>query len=244
VHAAPEGGPSPELRVAGDAATRVDFDEPLGAVELPGAEGRVHLARVDEDTLVLVPNAPLAEGERLTLTVTLRSGPPLRFTLLSREGEVDTSVRVVRHPPRPEDEEAALATTRHLLDMPGGQPVLATPQDVGKRVAPHTRARAESLLRVGPRLFVTLALRNEQPGLPLWRPSQTRLRATLAGGDTVEWGVPFFSNAEERGRSLRQPLVLTALLPEGAVRLEVPLDSEETLGAFHSLPLEQAEVRP
>jgi hypothetical protein len=230
--------------VAGNAATRVDFDEPLGAVELPGAEGRVHLARVDADTLVLVPNAPLAEGERLTLTVTPRSGPPLRFTLLSRNGEVDTSVRVVRHPPRPADEDAALAMARHLVNMPGGQAVQATPQEVAKIPMPASYAWAESLLRVGPRLFVTLAFYNEQPGLPLWRPSQIRLRATLAEGDTVEWGAPFFSSAEERGRSLRQLLVLTALLPEGTARLEVALDSEETLGVFHPLPLEQAEVRP
>ncbi|KFA93714.1 DUF2381 family protein [Archangium violaceum] len=244
VSSQPDGVPPLELHVAAGTATLVESDVPLGPLSFQDVRGRIQLVPIDDHRLVLVPSEDLTQGERLPFVVgaTPRAGP-LRFSLVTRRDEVDTSVLLVRASPAAADEDAARALVLQLLSAPEARATFAVPQEIGKLAGPESRVRLVSLLRLGQRLFVTLAVGTLQPGLRPWRPRQLRLRATIGRGPSfVEWPVPFLSGPLEKKK--QQFHVLTALLPEGTTRLEVALDGEHVPGAFHVLPLEAAVELP
>lgn len=149
-------------------------------------------------------------------------------------------VRVVQG--EPSADEAALETlARSLLAAPDGRATLAVPQqavDVEPRLS---RGEVESVLWMERRFFATVAVRSRKKGSPPWRLVQARLRATLADGVLQEWPAHLLSG--ESG-PIRQRHVLTGVLPEGASRLELALDAEDSPGTFQPLPLEEARIRP
>jgi hypothetical protein len=131
---------------------------------------------------------------------------------------VDASVLLVRASPAAADEDAARALVLQLLSAPGARATFAVPQKMGKIAGPESAARLVSLLRLGQRLFVTLAVGTWQRSPRPWLPKQIRLRATLdKGAPLVEWPVLFLSGPLEKNQQFH---VLTALLPEGTTRLE------------------------
>jgi hypothetical protein len=91
------------------------------------------------------------------------------------------------------------------------------------------------------RFFATVAMRSRKKGTSPWRLDQARLRATLADGVLLEWPAHLVSG--EAGPK-RQRHILTGVLPEGASRLELALDGENSPGAFQPLPLEEVRTRP
>lgn len=243
VSSQPDGVPPIELHVAAGAATLVESDVPLGPLSFQDVRGRIQLVPIDEHRLVLVPSEDLAQGERLPFVVgaTPRAGP-LRFSLVTRRDEVDASVLLVRASPAAADEDAARALVLQLLSAPEARATFAVPQKMGKLTGQESVARLVSLLRLGQRLFVTLAIWTWQRSPRSWLPKQIRLRATIDNGSScVEWPVLFLSGPQEEEQQFH---VLTALLPEGTTRLEVALDGERVPGAFHLLPLEAAVALP
>lgn len=240
-----EESPALTLHLAAGLATLVDFDAPFQSesLELSGAPGRVQLVPVDTDTLVLVAPMDLTEGERFQLTVSLEPHTgPLHFVLMASPEELDTSVKVVRGQPPTADEDAARAMALHLLAEADARATLAIPQQVMEFPVGTSRAQIESILRLGPRIFVTLSVRSRQRNSRPWSPKQLRLRATLgSGGSVMEWSVLFLSGAP---KEKRQSHVLTALLPEGTTRLELALDTERSAGAFRVLALDEVTPQP
>lgn len=239
----PDGVPPLELYVAAGTATLVESDVPLGPLSFHDEHGRIRLVPIDDHRLVLVPAEDLARDERLPFVVgaTPRAGP-LRFSLVTRRDEVDASVLLVRASSATADEDAARALVLQLLSAPEARATFAVPQKMGKLAGPESIARLVSLLRLGQRLFVTLAVGSWQPNLRPWMPKQIRLRAMIDGGPSfVEWPALFSSGPLKEEQQFH---VLTALLPEGTTRLEVALDGEDVPGAFHLLPLEAAVALP
>ncbi|MFE8598387.1 DUF2381 family protein [Archangium violaceum] len=243
VSSQPDGVPPLELHVAAGSATLVESDVPLGPLTFHDVHGRIRLLPIDDHRLVLVPAEDLAQDERLSFVVgaSAQSGP-LRFSLVTRSDEVDASVRLVRASSAPADEDSARALVLQLLSAPEARATFAVPQKIGKIAGSKSAARLVSLLRFGQRLFVTLAIWTWQPNPPPWMPKQIRLRATLGKSSSfVEWAVLFLSGPMQEEQQFH---VFTALLPEGTTRLEVALDGERVLGAFHLLPLETAVALP
>jgi hypothetical protein len=219
--------------------TLVQLEAPLnrGPPKLPAGEARIQLVPVGPDAWVLVPTAPLAEGEQVLLTVETGS-EPLRFSLVTRRGEVDARVRVVLARDSSE-EDAAKALALQLLDAPEARATLALPQEVMELQSGRSRAQVDSVLWMGRRLFATVSVRGSGKGARPWRLVQVRLRAVLADDSLVEWPAPFVSGRSAEGR---QHHVFTSLLPEEASRLEVALDGEDAPGEFQPLPGREGPV--
>jgi hypothetical protein len=239
----PERVPPLELQVRAGVAALVLLEAPLslGAVKLPVDEKRIQLVPMEDGSLIIVPTTDLAEGEQVPLTVEAVPGAePLRFVLVTRRDAVDLQVRVVKGEPSA-DEAALEPLARSLLATPDGRATLAVPQrtvDLGPRIS---RGEAESVLWMGRRFFATVAVRSRKKGAPPWRLVQARLRATLADSVLLEWPAHLLSG--EAG-PIRQRHILTGVLPEGASRLELALDAEDSPGTFQPLPLEEARTRP
>ncbi|MFY0565263.1 DUF2381 family protein [Archangium lansingense] len=235
--------PPLELQVRAGVASLLLFEAPLtlGAVTLPVDEKRLQLVPMDDGSLIIVPTTDLRAGEQVPLTVEARPGAePLRFMLVTRSDAVDIQVRVVKGEPSA-DEAAMAALARSLLSTPDGRAILAVPQRTVDRDSRASRGEAESVLWMERRFFATVAMRSRKKGTSPWKPVQARLRATLADGVLLEWPAHLFSG--EAG-SIRQRHILTGVLPEGASRLELALDGEDSPGTFQPLPLEEARTRP
>ncbi|WPB74492.1 DUF2381 family protein [Archangium violaceum] len=235
--------PPLELQVRAGVASLLLFEAPLkrGAVTLPEDEKRLQLVPVDDGSLIIVPITDLPEETQVPLSVETGPGAePLRFALVTRPDAVDIQVRVVKGEPSADD-AALSALARSLLSTPDGRATLAVPQltaDLQPRVS---RGQAESVLWMERRFFATVAMRSRRKGTSPWRLVQARLRATLADGVLLEWPAHLFSG--EAG-AIRQRHILSGVLPEGASRLELALDEEDSPGAFQPLPLEEVRTHP
>lgn len=239
----PKQVPPLEFQVRAGVASLLLFEAPLrlGAVTLPVDEKRLQLVPMDDGSLIIVPITDLSEGEQVPLSVeTGPDGEPLRFVLVTRSSAVDIQVRVVKG--EPSAEEAAVgALARSLLSTPDGRATLAVPQQTVDLETRASRGEAESVLWMERRFFATVALRNRKKGAPPWKLVQARLRASLADGVLLEWPAHLVSG--EAGPK-RQRHILTGVLPEGASRLELALDGEDSPGAFQPIPLEDVWTRP
>jgi len=232
-----------ELHVRAHVATRVLFEPPLrpGSVKLETQEEHLQFLPTDDGALVVIPLREPSEGERMTFTVETEPGAaPLRFELVFPRDTLDLWVRVVRAKETPE-EDAAVAIARQLLSAPGAQATLAVPQSMGELETTRSRGEVESLLRMGPRFFITLTVRNRKKGMPPWRLVQARMRTTLPDGVILEWPAQLYSRAPN---SIHQRHIVTSQLPEGAHRLELALDSADSPGAFQPVVQEEARMTP
>ncbi|MCY1075632.1 DUF2381 family protein [Archangium lansingense] len=239
----PEQVPPLELQVRSGVASLLLFEAPLslGAVTLPLDEKRLQLVPMDDGSLIIVPTTDLRAGEQVPLTVEARPGAePLRFMLVTRSDAVDIQVRVVKGEPSA-DEAAVAALARSLLSTPDGRAILAVPQRTVDLDSRASRGEAESVLWMERRFFATVAMRSRKKGTSPWRLVQARLRATLEDGVLLEWPAHLLSG--DAGLK-RQRHILTGVLPEGASRLELALDGEDSPGTFQPLPLEEARTRP
>lgn len=239
----PEQVPPVEVQVRAGVASLLLFEAPLklGAVTLPVDEKRLQLVPTNDGALIIVPNTDLEEDEQVPLTV--GAGPsaePLRFVLVTRSDAVDIQMRVVKG--QGSAEEAAVeALARGLLSTPDGRAMLAVPQHTVDRDSRASRGEAEAVLWVERRFFATVAMRSRKKGAPLWKLVQARLRASLADGVLLEWPAHLLSG---KAGPIRQRHILTGVLPEGASRLELALDGEDSPGTFQPLPLEEVGTRP
>jgi hypothetical protein len=193
-----------------------------------------------DGALILVPTRHLSPGEQVLLSVsTGADSEPLRFALVTRHDAVDLQVRV-RAPDSAREQDAELVA-RSLLDAPDSRATLAVPQATVDLHPRESRGRVESVLWLGRRLFTTVAVRSLKEGMPPWKLVQARLRATLSGGEFLEWPAYLLSG---KAGDVHQRHVLTGLLPEGASRLELALDGEGAPGDFRPLPLAEEPAHP
>ncbi|MFY0524743.1 DUF2381 family protein [Archangium gephyra] len=239
----PEQVPPLALQVRAGMASLLLFEAPLrlGAVTLPADEKRLQLVPMDNGSLIIVPTTDLGEDEQIPLTV--ETGPdarPLRFVLVTRSDAVDIQVRVVKGEPST-DAAAVESLARGLLSTPDGRATLGVPQQTVDLETRASRGEAESVLWMERRFFATVALRSRKKGTSPWRLVQARLRAALTDGVLLEWPTHLVSG--EAG-PIRQRHILTGVLPEGASRLELALDGEDSPGAFQPLPLEEVRTHP
>ncbi|KFA89381.1 hypothetical protein Q664_35445 [Archangium violaceum Cb vi76] len=235
--------PPLELQVRAGVASLLLFEAPLkrGAVTLPEDEKRLQLVPIDDGSLIIVPITDLSEGTQVPLSVETGPGTePLRFVLVTRPDAVDIQVRVVKGEPSA-DEATLSALARNLLSTADGRATLAVPQRTVNLQPRASRGEAESVLWMERRFFATVALRSCKKGSSPWKLIQARLRATLADGVLLEWPAHLFSG--ETG-AIRQRHILSGVLPEGASRLDLALDGEDSPGPFQPLPLEEVRVRP
>ncbi len=232
-----------ELHLAPGVATVVELEPPLRAeVVQPACEdGPVQIGRLNERALVLIATAAVLPDEPVLLTVSAEDGAePIRFSLVTKRDAVDLWVRVVRAPASA-DEDGAELMARSLLDAPDARATLAVPQEVVERNPHDSRGRVESVLWLGRRFFVTVGVRSRKKGSPAWRLVQGRLRVSFADGVLLEWPAHVLSGV---ANAIRQRHVLTGLLPEGALGLELALDGEDSPGNFQPLRLEAGSSRP
>ncbi|HEX5749820.1 MAG TPA: DUF2381 family protein [Archangium sp.] len=188
LHVAPGvGGALPELSVAGGSATVITTDVPLGpgGPVLQDEHGRVRLVPVDGSSFILLPSSDLPEGERLVLTVPLPPGDSLQLALVTRRGEVDGEVRLVRLQAPVAGQEGVVDVARLLQASPGARVGLAQP---GKWVCLRAEiyVEVESVLRMGPHVFITLSSRPGWDGSPSPRDwARLQLRASRGEGSTL-----------------------------------------------------------
>jgi hypothetical protein len=229
--------------VAVGVATLVQLGAPLklGALKLPEGTEYIQLGPMGDDSLVILPTKNLSGGEQVPLTVDTEPGAePLRFLLVTRRDVADVQVRVVRAWSSP-DEDGAELMARSLLATPDARATVVFPQDMVKRDLRDSRGQVDSVLWFGRRMFAPLIVRSRKKGAPPWRLVQARLRATLTDGVLLEWPARLLSGAADE---MRQRHILTSLLPEGASRLELALDGEDSPGDFRLLSLEERSSRP
>jgi hypothetical protein len=234
--------PAPLLYVATGTVTRVRFVDLQEPHALPGPElqGRIEVAPLGEDSLVVSPVRDLAKGERLLLSVTGRTaaGESLTLTLalVTREDSVDTEAwvsQVRTMPSRADvaDADEAGAVARKLLAShgPGAtRPRLALELPGLKQAASHVggvRASASSVLQMDGLLFVTVRIHanwlNETP----WRLIRARLEAGCRQGASAEAkSRPLHITSSMSGRD--QLHTLTASLPEGVGCLSLILEED------------------
>ncbi|PTL83620.1 DUF2381 family protein [Vitiosangium sp. GDMCC 1.1324] len=239
------GEASSELRVAGGNATIVTVDVPLGSggPRLQDETGRVRLVPVDGSSFIVLAAADLSEGERLPLTVPLQSGDSLQLSLVTRRGEVDAEVRLVRLRAPVSGEDGVGDVARLLNAAPEGQVVLALPDRMLR--SGNVDVRVESILRMGPHAFITLSTRGPGPSDQDWK--QVRLRAMLEDGASVV--LPVLRMSAPLSAPSAKPLThrhhsLVAALPAGSVRLEVVVQEEGRPESTLSWPLGLTKATP
>ncbi|KFA86929.1 DUF2381 family protein [Archangium violaceum] len=181
------GGALPELSVAGGSATVITTDVPLGigGPVLQDEGGRVRLVPVDATSFILLPSSDLPEGERLVLTVPLPPGDSLQLALVTRRGEVDGEVRLVRLQAPVAGQEGVSDVARLLQAASVAQVGLAPPK-TWVRLRAGIHAEVESVLRIGPHVFITLSSRPVWDGNPSVRDwERLQLRASRGDGSTL-----------------------------------------------------------
>lgn len=236
-------GPPLELYVAAGVATLVLFDAPPRPEDLVlgQEEGRIQLGRMGDGSVLLVPTQDLAPGERVLVTVATEAGAePLRFVLVTRRDAVDVRVRVVHAQPSAE-EDGAERVARSLLDAPDARPTLAIAQEVVQYDSRESRGRADSVLWLGRRFFVTVSVRGRQKDAPPWQLVRARLRVTLPDGVLLEWPARLLSGV---AGPRPQRHIVTGQLPEGASEVELALDGEDAPGPFQPLVRQEEPSRP
>jgi hypothetical protein len=238
------GDALPELHVAGGTATVVTSEVELGSggPSLQDERGLIRLLPVDGSSFIVLPSADLPEAERRMLTVPLRPGGFLQLALVTRGGEVDAEVRLVRLQVPAASEEGVVDVARLLNVAPKGQVVLALPKE---RVlqGEGIRVRVESVLRMGSYVFVTLSMSIrglEEPPARDWE--RLRLQAALRDGSSV--ALPLLFVPTSPARSSARSHTLVALLPEGSLNAELALDGLKGPGATLTLPLGTPETAP
>ena len=181
------GGPLPELSVAGGSATVITTGVPLGpgGPVLQDERGRVRLVPVDGTSFIVLPSADLGEGERPVLTVPLLPGDSLQLALVTRRGEVDGEVRLVRLQAPVAGQEGVADVARLLHAAPAARVGLALPKkQVHLRSGIHVKV--ESVLRIGPHVFITLSTLpgwKSKPSAQEWE--RLQLRASLGDGSSL-----------------------------------------------------------
>ncbi|QRK08405.1 DUF2381 family protein [Archangium violaceum] len=241
--ARPDEVPPLELHIRAGVATLVRFEAPLrlGAMRHPAHEERIQLVRMNDETLIIISTTNLAEGEQIPLIVEAGPGArPLRFVLITRHDTVDVQVRVVLGQVSDDGAEAE-SMARNLLAAPDARATLAVPRETVNSDPRESRGQVQSLLWMGRRFFATVTVHSRKKGAPPWRLVQARLRATLPDGTLLEWPAHLTSGTAS---PIRQRYIVTDLLPEGASRLELALDGQDSPGAYQRLPMEEVPTRP
>ncbi|MFY0564698.1 DUF2381 family protein [Archangium lansingense] len=209
----------PEVLVAGGTATVVATEVPLGpgGPVLEDERGRVRLVPVDGSSFIVLPSADVSEGEQLVLTVPMPPGDSLRLALVTRRGEVDGEVRLIRLQVPEVGEAGVDGVVRLLQDAPKGRMELTLPKtQVSLRGS--LLAQVDSVLRMGQHVFVTLstpANRKLAPSARDW--NRLRLRASLEGGASVRLPHLYVPASASPRRAARH--ILVAILPGGTLRL-------------------------
>jgi len=237
----------PVLYVATGTVTRVRFVDLQEPHALPGPElqGRIEVAPLGEDSLVVSPVRDLAKGERLLLSVTGRTaaGESLTLTLalVTREDAVDTEAwvsQVRTMPSRADvadaDDAGAVASKVLASHGPGAtRPRLALDLPDREQAASYVggvQGSASSLLQMDGLLFVTVHIHADWPNETPWRLIRARLEAGCRQGTSAEAeSRPLHITSSVSGRD--QFHTLTASLPErvGCLSLILEEDGPRTL---------------
>lgn len=225
----------PELYVAGGNATVITTEGALGAggPSLQDEGGSVRLVPVDGSSFIILPFADVSEGRHLELTVPLRSGEPHRLALVTRRGEVDGEVWLVRSQGPVADEDVS-GVARLLQAAPVGQVGFTQPKE-WVRLREDLQADVESVLRIGQHVFITLSVPIRwklKPSARDW--NRLLLRASLEDGSSVvlpRLHVPAFSSQRKGPQH-----TLVAILPVGTLRLSLKVDGADVPGVVLTPP--------
>ena len=224
-----------ELYVVGGTATVITAGVPLGpgGPVLQDERGRVRLVPVDESSFIVLPSADLSEGERLVLTVPLRQGDSLRLALVTRRGEVDGEVRLVRLQ-APVAGEGVGGVARLLQSAPAAQIGFTSPRE-WMPLRMGIFVKVESVLRIGQHVFVTLStLPGLEPKLSARDWGRLQFRAAFGDGSSVVLPllhVPRPSSGEAASRH-----TLVAIHPEGTSHLSLAVDGADVPEVVFPLP--------
>ncbi len=240
-----EGGPEapPLLYVAAGTVTRVRFTNLLEPHARPGPEfqGRIEVAPLGGGSLVVAPVRDLAQGERLLLPVTGRTGAgeslTLTLALVTRADTVDAEAWVSQARMLPlradaADTDEAGAIARGLLvshESGTARPRLALALPDSEQVttyAKRIRASAGSVLQMDGLLFVTVLIQ-ARLDLPPWRLIRARLETGCrqeSGKRTGNESLPARITSGESGQY--QFHTFAVPLPEGVGCLSLTLEED------------------
>lgn len=236
----PVGAPS-VLYVAARFSTLVDFEDLLEprALLTPELIERLGVVPVGPRSLAIVPLRDLAEGERLLVQVTGRTGTgesrTLTLALVTRRDEVDQQVRVIlvsREPPQTDTENEVAAVARMLLAShePGNPPSLAliTPSESETRVqADDVQGWIEFILQMNRRrLFITVTAKaTTRSSLP-WRLARVRVEAGCRGVRAgTEVPLPVLITSAVPVSQVQRHTIATRL-PEGVRCLSLTMEED------------------
>jgi len=232
----------PVLYVDAGTVTRVRFVDLREPHALPGPEfqGRVEVAPLGEDSLVVAPVRDLARGERLLLPVTGRTkaGESLTLTLalVTREDAVDAEAWVsqARLPQLQADaagkDEAGVVARKLLAGHgPGAtRPRLALDLPDREQATPYVggiRASVRSVLQMDGLLFVTVLIEADWPNATPWRLIRARLEAGCHQEPPTRAETrPLYITSSVSGQD--QFHTLSASLPEGVGCLSLILEED------------------
>jgi hypothetical protein len=233
----------PVLYVAAPLSTLVSFEdllEPRAALT-PELRERVEVLPVGARSLVVIPVRDLKEGERLLLPVTGRTeaGAPLTLTLalVTRRDEVDLEARVslASGPFRQgaTGEEGGAGTVARMLlasHAPDTAPklMLLTP---GRTRTPAqaggVQAWVESILRLDGRLFVTVAVEDQDRVSNPWQLVRARLEVGCRDARMgAEPSLPVLITSAASSKPRQQFHTFATQLPEGAGCLSLTLEED------------------
>ncbi|HYO54002.1 DUF2381 family protein [Archangium sp.] len=234
-----------ELLVAGGTATVITADIPLGpgGPRLQDERGLVRLVPVDGSSFIVLPSTDIPEGEHLPLIVPLRSGDSLQLALVTRHGEVDGEVRLVRLQAPAAGGEGVVGVARLLNNAaPEGQVGLALP---GKRVylREDIHAEVESVLRIGQHVFITLSTSSGWKSKPSARDwNRLQLRAALGDGSSVVLPLLHVPAPSSMSHAPRHTLV--TILPGATLHVELAVAGSDAPKTVLMLPLGAARTTP
>ncbi|ATB30302.1 DUF2381 family protein [Melittangium boletus] len=234
-------GTPPELHVAGGTATVISVDVPMGpeGPRIQDERGRFRLVPLEGSSFIILPNTDVLAGERPLLILPLQSGAPLQLALNSREDEVDAEVRLIPHQTPPPIEKAEGDMARLLNSSTEGAVELPLPK---KRlvVIGRTRLWLKSVLRIEQRIFISLAVWDLPPSLPLEQ--QLLPCAVMKEGKVVT--LPMFQVVALPSESPVQHRTLVTSLPDGAEQLTLRVSGDRTPDERISFPLRRAKPTP